>query len=286
MVYECHGHIILDGVAYSGAVARHQYGVDEAFVRRNLEICAEHSVVFYRDGGDKFGVSIFAKSIAGEYGIDYRTPAYIIHKKGYYGGMFGRAFESMSEYRMLVAEALRQGADFVKTTASGLLDFAHDGCVTGSALPFESLREMIHIAHCEGVAVMVHANGADNIKCASDSGADSIEHGYYMNSSALHSMRDSKTVWVPTCVTALNLVGKGRYDDRVLRKVVDGHKSALGDAASMGVQIACGSDAGASFVPQGAGALDELAVLKALGIDPESGNRKIAKIFSKEYMKC
>ena len=285
-LYECHGHIILDGVSYNGAVARHRHGVDEALVRRNLEICAERGVVFYRDGGDRHGVSIFAKSIAGEYGIDYRTPAYIIHKKGHYGGMFGRAFESMSEYRMLVAEALRLSADFIKTTASGLLDFAQGGRVTGPALAFSELSEMIYIAHCEGVAVMVHANGADNIMCAADSGADSIEHGYYMSSSALHSMRENKTVWVPTCVTALNLIGTGRYDDRVLRRIVESHKTMLIEASSMGIPVACGSDAGASCVPQGSGTLDELAVLESLGIDPEYGNRKISVIFNKDIQKC
>ena len=281
MIYECHGHIILDGTAYNPAVARHQNGVDEAFVRNNLKICMEHGIAFYRDGGDKHGVSAFTKDIAGEYGIDYRTPMYIIHKKGYYGGMFGRAFDRVSEYRELVAEALRLGADFIKTTASGLLDFARGGIVTGPALASSELCEMVNIAHGEGLAVMIHANGADNIKRAAESGADSIEHGYYMDKAALRIMAQTGSIWVPTCVTASNLIGAGRYDDKVLQKIHDGHKAALAEAPAIGVTVACGSDAGAAFVLQGRGTLDELAVLESIGIDAAQGNRRIAEVFKR-----
>ena len=123
MVFECHGHIMLDGVSYTNAVARHKNGVDEAFVRNNLQINADQGITFYRDGGDKFGVSVFARKIAHEYGIDYRSPSFLIHKKGFYGGMFGRDYTSMAEYRILIKEAAMLGADYIKLTASGMLDF-------------------------------------------------------------------------------------------------------------------------------------------------------------------
>lgn len=35
---------------------------------------------FVRDGGDALGVSRRAKELAPEYGIDYRTPIFAIHK--------------------------------------------------------------------------------------------------------------------------------------------------------------------------------------------------------------
>lgn len=281
MIYECHGHIILDGIAYTGAIARHQSSLDEAFIHNNLKICAEHGVVFYRDGGDKHGASGFARKIAGAYGIDYRTPMYIIHKRGHYGGMFGRAFDSIPEYRNLVGEAKRLGADFIKTTASGLLDFAHCGNVAGPALTLEELREIVSIAHGEGFAVMVHANGTDNIKRAVESGADSIEHGFYMDMAALSMMADTGAVWVPTCATVYNLIGSGRYDDNVLRGILDDHKAALVETSVLGVLVACGSDAGASMVPQGKGTIDEILIIESFGVDFEKGNRKIERIFKR-----
>ena len=279
MICECHGHIILDGIAYSGAVAHHRDGADEVFIRKNLKACELNGITFYRDGGDKHMVSVFAKTIAGEYGIDYRTPAYIIHKRGFYGAMFGRAFDSMAEYRELVASAKRSGADFIKITASGILDFAHGGDLTGHPPAVEDIREMIKIAHGEGFAAMVHANGADNIKIALESGADSIEHGFYIDEPALKAMAQTGAVWVPTCATAANLIGTGKYDDAALVNILDSHKAAIKTAASMGVLIASGSDAGASKVMQGKGALDELDILKPLGIDPAPGNRRISEVF-------
>ncbi len=95
MKYECHGHIIADGVSYQESMERHKNGVDEAYVRKNFEILAARGIGFYRDGGDKYMVSAFAKKAAEAYGIDYRTPIYIAHKKGYYGAMYGRCFENM-----------------------------------------------------------------------------------------------------------------------------------------------------------------------------------------------
>jgi len=279
MIYECHGHIILDGVTYAGAVARHGSRLDESFIRENLRICAGYGIKFYRDGGDKHGASVFAKKFAGEYGIDYRTPAYIIHKKGYYGSMFGKAFDSMPDYRKLVAEVKRLGADFVKTTASGLLDFADGGSVKGPALAQEELIGMVSIAHGEGLAVMIHANGADNIKRAVESGADSIEHGFYMDASALRMMAQTGAVWVPTCATVVNLIGSGLFDDNVLHMILDKHKTALAEASKIGCLTACGSDAGAVRVLQGKGTIDELAVFESLGIDPDPGNRKIEEVF-------
>jgi len=282
MIYECHGHIILDGVAYTGAVARHNNCVDEAFIRGNLRICADNGILFYRDGGDKHGASAFARRVAGEYGVDYRTPVYIIHKKGYYGGMFGRAFENMSDYRRLVADAKALGADFIKTTASGMLDFSDGGTVTGPTMSSVELKEIVNIAHGEGFAVMIHANGADSIKRAAESGADSIEHGFYMDADAISIIAQTGAVWVPTCVTVSNLIGDGRYEDEVLEGIIEGHKNALKNANKAGIPIACGSDAGAACVPQGTGTLDELRLLESLGIDTGPGNCRIEEVFRRK----
>ena len=281
MIFECHGHIILDGISYAGAVARHQNVADGDFIRKNFELCKENGITFYRDGGDRHGVSVFAKKIAGEYGIDYRTPAYIIHKKGHYGGMFGRAYGNIPEYRALISDAKQLGADFIKTTASGIMDFADRGAVTGSAMAAGELNEIINIAHGEGFPVMIHANGADSIKRAAESGADSIEHGFYMDTDALKMILDTGAVWVPTCATVFNLIGSGRYNDSIMRKIFADHCEALIAASVLGVPVACGSDAGAAGVPQGKGTIDESSILDSLRIDHANGSRKIEEVFKR-----
>jgi len=272
---------MLDGISYTEAVARHENGVDEDFVRKNLQTNAEHGILFYRDGGDKHGASAYARKIAHEYGVDYRSPIYIILKKGHYGSMFGRSYENMTEYRKLVDEAKRLGADFIKLTASGMLDFSNGG-VTGMPMSAEDLRESIKIAHGEGFAVMIHVNGADSIKRAAEAGADSLEHGFYMDKDALEIMKQTGAIWVPTSAAVGNLIGCGLYDDDMLVRIFEDHKSALKMAAKMGVPIACGSDVGAACVLPGVGTLDELAILKSIEIDPSVGNKLIEEVFKRK----
>ena len=74
MIYECHGHIIADGDSYIQSMKRHKFGINEPYVHEALQKISESGISFYRDGGDKYNVSAYAKKIAGEYGVDYRTP--------------------------------------------------------------------------------------------------------------------------------------------------------------------------------------------------------------------
>ena len=279
MIYECHGHIIADGVNYQDAMARHKNGVDIPYVRRALASVAAAGIGYYRDGGDKYKVSAYAKTIAGEYGIDYRTPIFIAHKAGYYGAMYGRSFDTLRDFTALIREGAGQGADFVKLTVTGMLDFADGGKITGAVFAGEEFREAVKIAHGEGFAVMAHCNGADNIKAALEAGVDSIEHGFWPDESVIDYFLQTKAVWVPTGVAVFNLIGKGRFDDSVLRHIHEVQKQVLQKANTRGVLIACGSDCGAYMVPQGQGTLDEYALLSSMGIDPDSANKEIRDRF-------
>ena len=282
MKCECHGHIIADGVSYAAAMERHKNGVDFDYVRGALEKVRGCGVDFYRDGVDKYLVSAYAKTIAGEYGIDYRTPIWITHKKGCYGGMYGRAFETMKEYRALVEEALRLGADFVKLTVTGMLDFENGGEILGRPFTGEELREAVRIAKGEGLAVMAHVNGADFILEALDAGVDSVEHGFWPDERVIGHFLDTGAVWVPTSVTVYNQIGAGRYDDDVMRRILKAQRDVLVRAYEKGVLIACGSDAGANHVYQGKGTDDEMRLLHEMGIDPQKGNEEIMRRFKRQ----
>ncbi len=280
MLYECHGHIIADGVSYADAMARHQNGVDQQYVRSTLETLQKSGVGYYRDGGDKYGVSAYAKTLAAAYGIEYRTAVFIAHKSGYYGGMYGKSYDNLKEYRALIEEATAEGADFIKITVTGMLDF-DAGTITGQVLPFDEVKEAVNIAHGEGYAVMAHVNGADSIKRALEAGVDSIEHGFWPDESVIGHFLHADAVWVPTCVTVTNLIGAGRYPDDKLTAIKNAQHAVLQRASARGVPIACGSDCGAWRVPQGRGTRDELEMLTSLGIDPTSGNEAIQKRFKR-----
>jgi hypothetical protein len=281
MIYECHGHIIADGASYRESMERHKNGVDRDYVPQALQTVAGHGVGFYRDGGDKYMVSACARQSAGEYGIDYRTPVFIAHKKGYYGSMYGRGYDDLSSFYALVKEAGALGADFIKLTMTGMLDFDDGGKIMGPVLSPAELSEAVKIAEGEGFAVMAHVNGADNIKKALEAGVSSIEHGFWPDRSVIDFFLQADAVWVPTCAAVYNLIGSGRYDDTVMRNIHENQMSVLAEAYARGVLIACGSDCGAWNVPQGRGTLDELAILKDMGIDPEKGNEAIQSRFKR-----
>ena len=270
MFGECHAHVIMDGINYKKAVKRHEQGPDEGIVRKCLETYQRAGVTFVRDGGDALGVSHLAKRLAPEYGIDYRTPVFAIHKNGHYGGIVGRGFDDLKEYHALVKEAGRQGADFIKIMTTGLLDFNNHGMVTGTPLEKEEVREMVHIAHEEGFAVMSHTNGVCGAQAAIEAGVDSLEHGNYMDDETIAMLADSHTVWVPTLVTVRNLMGCGRYDDAVLQPIIESGETSLRRAFRKKVRVALGSDAGAYRVMHGTGIQDEYkAFLEILGDTPE-----------------
>ena len=266
MFGECHAHIIMDGVNYRHAIDLHRNGPDDNVIREHLKIYQDRGIIFVRDGGDALGVSARAKELAPEYGIDYRTPVFAIHKEGHYGSIVGKNFSTMPEFHKRVLEAKEQGADFIKIMTTGLLDFNAHGAITGTPLDAAEVKEMVHIAHEEGMAVMSHTNGTYGVQVAVEAGVDSLEHGNYMNEESLTMLSESHTVWVPTLVTVRNLLGDGRYADETLRPIIETAEENVRKAFGLGVKVAPGSDAGAYRVLHGQGIQDEMqAFVQILG---------------------
>lgn len=281
---DCHIHMVLDGVNWKDAIARHKAAPQEALIRQTLECYQALGFSYLRDGGDRWGVCALAAGLAPEYGIRYRSPGFPIYKNGHYGSFIGRGFDSFAEYRALIREARAHGAQFIKLMISGLMDFDHYGVLTDEPLPPELIRDMIACAHDEGFSVMAHANGDGTVCAALAGGVDSIEHGAYLTDEALCRLAESHAVWVPTLVTIGNLIGCGRFPDEVLTPLLAYQMNAVKKAAALGAKIACGSDAGAYRVLHGQGGIDERALLRrAIGEDAdtvlEAGNAAIMARF-------
>ena len=264
MRYDCHMHMLLDGVYWRGAIDRHRDAVDITFIQKYLELYQKLGFVYLRDGGDRWGVGAKARELAPQYGITYRTPLAPLCKKGHYGAFIGKTYENFREYADLVRRQKAEGADFIKIMISGLMDFDHYGVLSEEGLPAGDIRELIHIAHEEGFSVMAHANGARTMEAAAAAGVDSIEHGAYGDSDALAAMAESGTVWVPTLSTVGNLRGKGRFDEIAVQKILASALENVSEFAAMGGHLAPGTDAGAWEVPHGS--LTEYELLtEALG---------------------
>lgn len=266
IITELHAHVFMDGVDYKKSVARFRDGVDQTAVRSALAEYQKRGITFVRDGGDHFGACLYAKSIAAEYGITYLMPAFALFREGNYGRVAGVPYRDLKEYHSLVLKAKSLGADFIKIMVSGILDFDRFGVVSETDYQPEFVKELVHIAHEEGFAVMAHASGREKVRCAAEAGADSIEHGYYMDRETMDLMAEKQLVWVPTAVTSANLAGTGRFCETEVARIIGVHKEAIAEAASRGVLIGCGSDAGAYAVLHGQGAADEYELLtKTIG---------------------
>lgn len=275
MFGECHAHMIMDGKNYRAAVDLHKDGVKDEVIRSHFQAWKEADVSFVRDGGDALGVSRRAKELAPEYGIDYRTPVFAIHKKGHYGGIVGHAFSDQQEYAALVCRAKQEGADFIKIMISGIMEFAAFGTLSEEGLSPEEIRWMIEIAHAEGMKVMAHGNGDRPVRAAIKAGLDTLEHGNYLSEDTLDLLSESKTIWIPTLAPTGNLLGCGRFPDEEVKKILDCQMEHICYAFEKGAHIGLGSDAGAYLVPHGQGLLDEYEYMKqAVGEKRESELRE------------
>jgi len=271
--YECHGHIFMDGENFRKARDRHKNGVDKVYVRKVLEAMQAAGITYFREGGDPFGVSLYAREIAGEYGITVVTPGFAIHKKGHYGSIVGRAWETMDDYRRLLDEVRREKGDFVKLMLSGILTFRQNGELSEAGLAEEETHTLISLAHEAGFAVMAHVNGEETVRTAVEAGVDSVEHGCFLTEATLCRMAASRTIWVPTLSALHAFVGREGFDPEVTETVFREQQQRAALFSRLGGTLACGSDAGAVGVMHGEGALEEYALLLASGVTAEAVDR-------------
>lgn len=271
MKADCHIHMLLNGTDWRAAIDGHRREPDRALIRNRLEAYAQAGFTYLRDGGDRWGVGAAARELAPEYGITYRTPLAPLCRAGHYGAFIGKKFENLRGFTRMVVETRERGGDFIKIMISGLMDFDCFGRLTEDSLSAKEITELIRIAHGEGMAVMVHANGARTVEAAALAGVDSVEHGAYLDIHAMAAMRDSGTIWCPTISTIGNLRGKGRFNEGTVRAIFNTAQENVKTFAKMGGIIAPGSDAGAWAVPHVQGGLDEYGYLReALGENADS----------------
>ena len=265
---DCHMHMLLDGVDWRAAIDGHRACPDRALIRSRLKDYADGGFVYLRDGGDRWGVGTAAREMAGEFGITYRTPLSPLCHAGHYGAFIGEKFSDFREFTELVRRIRQDGGDFIKIMVSGLMDFDSFGRLTEEPLDPAEITELVHIVHEEGFSVMLHANGARTVEACALAGADSVEHGAYLDGDALQAMVEHNTIWCPTLSTVGNLRGRGRFNEDAVRAIYASAVENVRAFARMGGFLAPGSDAGAWAVPHVGGSMDEYGHMRfALGAE-------------------
>jgi imidazolonepropionase-like amidohydrolase len=119
--------------------------------------------------------------------------------------------------------------------------------------------------------VAAHAIGAEGIHAAVEAGVDSIEHGCFLRDDSIEAMI-AKPAWLVATLSAPEQIVRGSgapdYAVRKSEEVMPAHHDSFRRAASAGVRIASGTDAGTPFNPHGALSL-ELKLMHDLGLPPD-----------------
>ena len=159
---------------------------------------------------------------------------------------------SVEDAKKAVRQRYKEGADFIKVTATGgVLSLAKSG--QNPQFTVEELKAIIDTANDYGMHVAAHAHGKEGMLRAIESGITSIEHGTYMDKEVMRAMKKHGTYYVPTIIAGKYVAEKaeveGFFPDIVRPKakaVGPQIQGTFAAAYDYGVKIAFGTDSGVS----------------------------------------
>ena len=169
--------------------------------------------------------------------------------------------------RQAVRQRYKDGADFIKITATGgVLSLAKNG--QNPQFSDVELEAVIETASDYGMHVAAHAHGAEGMKRAVRAGVRSIEHGTFMDDEVIALMKENGTYYVPT-ILAGRFVAEKSAVDGYFPEVVRPKAAEVGPriqgtfekAWKAGVTIAFGTDCGVS--PHGGNAMEFVYMVEA-----------------------
>ena len=224
------------------------------------------------DSGDIPGPRIFtaAKGLSSTGGHGDPTNGWADHIKGDPGPADG-VVNSVEDARKAVRQRYKDGADWIKITATGgVLSVAKSG--QNPQFTDEELRAIVDTAADYGMRVAAHAHGTEGMRRAVVAGVASIEHGTYMDDEVMRLMKENGTWYVPT-ILAGNWVADQAKIDGFFPELVRPKAAAIGPliketfakAYDAGVPIVFGTDTGVSAHGDNA---QEFALMVEGGMSP------------------
>lgn len=146
----------------------------------------------------------------------------------------------------------KYGADLIKFTATGGVLSINDA---GDVQQFSDaeMRSIVDTAHLLGIKVAAHAHGKRGMEAAIRAGADSIEHGTYLDAETIALFKKHGTYLVPTVLAGKTVEEMARTPGLLHPSVREKAarigpliQGAFGRAFKGGVKIAFGTDSGVS----------------------------------------
>ncbi len=159
---------------------------------------------------------------------------------------------SVDDAKKAVRQRYKDGADFIKITATGgVLSLAKSG--QNPQFTDEEVKAVIDTARDYGMHVAAHAHGKEGMLRAVNAGITTIEHGTYMDKEVMQAMKKHGTYYVPTIIAGKFVEAKAKIDG-FFPEIVRPKAAAVGpqiqktfeQAYIAGVKIAFGTDSGVS----------------------------------------
>ena len=174
---------------------------------------------------------------------------------------------SPDEIRRVVRQRYKDGADFIKISATGgVLSLAKSG--QAPLFTEDEVNTVVLTAKDYGLKVAAHAHGDEGMQRAVKAGVASIEHGTYMSDATIALMKQHGTYYVPT-ISAGRFVAEKSKIDGYFPSIVRPKAAAIGPliqatfqrAYEAGVKIAFGTDQGVA--PHGDNAREFIYMVEA-----------------------
>jgi imidazolonepropionase-like amidohydrolase len=149
-------------------------------------------------------------------------------------------------FRRAARTQLRHGVDLLKISVSGGIAGENEALADPPMEPAE-IRAVTSAAHARGKLVAAHAGPPRVIELAIECGVDTIEHGYYLDESAIDTMVEHGTWLVPTvnvsrAIEFYRRIGAPEWMVQRALEAGETHWAALEQAIKAGVSIALGTD--------------------------------------------
>jgi imidazolonepropionase-like amidohydrolase len=176
------------------------------------------------------------------------------------------------EVRRAARSQLRAGADVIKLMVTGGILSSGDS-PDDVQMTIDEMSAAVEVARGASKTVSAHAHGTKGIKDAISAGADTIEHGTFIDDEGIEMMLERDLYLVPTFVAGHHLAQEGlaggvpAYAISKLEKTAEARQETFQKALAAGVKIALGTDCGTPFNEPGKNAL-ELELLVANGMSP------------------
>lgn len=179
--------------------------------------------------------------------------------------------------RRAVREAVQEGADIIKVTATGGV-LSNIGGGLEQQMTDAELLAVVETAHSLSRRVAAHAHGKSGIDAALRAGVDSLEHGFFADATSFGLFRKHDTYLVPSMLAGVAVSENASHSDTWMPpsirekalKLADVALTAARRAHEAGVKIAYGTDSGVS--PHGDNAR-EFALLVQAGLTPAEAIR-------------